>query len=209
MYWYLDNVYDLNKESPYTFYVPSPEVLNKLKVGDLVKLIFVTDIAEDDGYRGERMWVQITNIKGNKFKGKLDNEPHRLSLKIGDEISFGIENICDTEYQDPNSSEWDFYFDTLVTVSKDVLEKREINFMLRDNPNGDGDSGWSILSGYEDDKFLSDSLNFKIVSVGVILNFDNSILKFFQEPPLCAYERNDEGEFSKIDDYDWESYLNG
>ena len=209
MSWYLDNVYDLNKESPYTFYVPSSEVLNKLKVGDSVKLIFVTEKAEDDGYRAERMWVQITNIKGKKFMGKLDNKPRLLPLKIGDEISFGIENICDTEYEDPNSSEWDFYFDTLVTVSEDVLEKREFNFMLRDYPNGEGDSGWSILSGYEDDDYLSDSENFQIVSVGVILNIDDSILEFIQEPPLCAYERNDEGEFYKIDDYDWESYLNG
>ena len=209
MSWYLDNVYDLNKESPYTFYVPSSEVLDKLKVGDLVKLIFVTEKAEYDGYRGERMWVQITNINGKRFKGKLDNEPQRLPLKIGDEISFGIENICDTEYQDPSSSKWDFYFDNLVTVSEDVLEKREFNFMLRDYPHGEGDSGWSILSGYEDDDYLSDTKNFQIISVGVILNFDDSILEFIQEPPLCAYERNDEGSFYKIDDYDWDGYLNG
>lgn len=47
MSWYLDNVYELNKESPYTCYVPSLEVLEKVKVGDLVKLIFVTNMEED------------------------------------------------------------------------------------------------------------------------------------------------------------------
>ncbi|WHY79839.1 DUF2185 domain-containing protein [Neobacillus sp. WH10] len=209
MSWYFDNVYELNKESPYTFYVPSSEVLDKLKVGDLVKLIFVNKEEEDDGFSGERMWVEITQINGEKFVGKLDNEPYRLPLKSGDEISFGVENICDTEYEDPTSSNWDFYFDTKVTVSDDVLEKREFNFMLRDNPNGGDDSGWSILSGYEDDDFLSDSENFQFISIGVILNIDDSILGFIQEPPLCAYERNDEGEFNKIDDYDWDAYLNG
>ncbi|WP_338472862.1 DUF2185 domain-containing protein [Niallia sp. XMNu-256] len=209
MSWYLDNVYDLNNESPYTFYIPSSEVLNKLKVGDSVKLIFVTEKAKEDGYRAERMWVQITNIKGKKFMGKLDNKPRLLPLKIGNEISFGIENICDTQYEDPNSSEWDFYFDTLVTVSEDVLKKREFNFMLRDYPNSEGDSGWSILSGYEDDDELSNPENFQIVSVGAILNIDDSILEFIQEAPLCAYEKDDEGKFFKIDDYDWESYLNG
>lgn len=105
MSWYLDNVYDLNKESPYTFYVPSSEVLDKLKVGDFVKLIFVTEKAEDDD-------------------------------------------------------------------------------------------------------FLNDNENFQILSLGVILNFDDSRLEFIQESPLCAYERNDDGEFYKIDDYDWEGYLN-
>ncbi|KEZ48581.1 DUF2185 domain-containing protein [Metabacillus indicus] len=209
MSWYLDNVYDLNKESPYTFYVPSSKVLDKLKVGDLVKLIFVTEKAEDDGYRGERMWVQIISTNGKRFKGKLDNEPFRLPLKIGDEISFGIENICDTEYEDPASSRWDFYFDSLVTVSEDVLEREEFNFMLRDHPNGEDDSGWSIFSGYEDDEYLNDSENFQIVSVGVILNFEDSILEFIHEPPLCAYERDDKGGFYKIDDYDWDGYLNG
>lgn len=209
MSWYLDNVFNLNNESPYTFYIPSSEVLDKLKIGDLVKLIFVTDEASDDEFRGERMWVRIDNITGNKFRGILDNEPYRLPLNIGDEISFGIENICDTEYHDPNSSEWDFYFDTFVTVSNDVLDKSEFNFMLRDYPNGEGDSGWSILSGYEDDEFLSDSGNLQIVSIGVILNIDDSILAFIQEPPLCAYERNGEGKFIKIDDYDWDNYLNG
>lgn len=209
MSWYLDNVYDLNKESRYTFYIPSQVVLDRLEVGDSVKLIFVTEEAEDDGFRGERMWVEITQINGKNFVGKLDNEPHRLPLRVGDEISFGIEHICDTEYEDPNSTEWDFYFDTLVTISEDVLEKREFNFMLRDDPNGESDSGWTVLSGYENDDYLSNSENFQIVSVGVILNIDDSILVFIQEPPLCAYERNDEGEFYKIEDYDWDGYLNG
>ncbi|MGG2091472.1 DUF2185 domain-containing protein [Bacillus sp. S13(2024)] len=208
MSWYLDNVYELNKESPYTFYIPSSEILNKLKVGDLVKLIFVTKTQEDDGFSAERMWVEITQINEKKFIGKLDNEPYRLSLKRGDEISFGVENICDTEYEDPTSCDWDFYFDTQVTVSDDVLEKREFNFMLRDNSREEGDSGWSILSGYEDDDYLCDPENFHIISIGVILNMDDSILEFIQEPPLCAYERNDKGEFYKIDDYDWDAYLN-
>ncbi|MFP7486301.1 DUF2185 domain-containing protein [Priestia filamentosa] len=209
MSWYLDNVYELNKKSPYTFYVPSVELLDKLKVGDLVKLIFVSNEVKDDGFRAEKMWVHITNIKGNKFVGQLNNEPYHLPLKMGDEIAFGIENICDTEYIDSNSSEWDFYFDTLVTISEDVFKKREFNFMLRDTPNDEEDSGWSILSGYEDGNFLNDPENFHIVSLGVILNIDDSILEFIQKPSLCAYERNDEGEFQLINDYDWESYLNG
>lgn len=209
MSWYLDNVYERNAESPYTFYIPSKQVIDKLSIGDIVKLRFMGE-TETDGLAGERMWVEITERIGEKFKGLLTNEPNDLKdLKIGQEVLFKLENICDTEYQDPNSSKWDFYFDTLVTVSEDVFEKREFNFLLKDNPHGEGDSGWSILSGYEDDEFLSVSENFQIVSIGVVLNIDDTILEFIQEPPLCAYERNEEGEFYKIDDYDWEGYLNG
>ena len=212
MSWYLENVYERNEESPYTFYVPSQIIVDNLTVGDLVKLIFVIEAEQEDGLSAERMWVEITQINGQKFIGKLDNEPYRIQdLKVGDEISFGIENICDTEYEDPNSSNWDYYFDTKVIVSDDVLEKREFNFLLRDHSHGEGDSGWSILSGFEDDDFLSDSENFRVLSLGVILNIDDSILEFIEEPPLCAYERSKEGEgiFIKIEDYDWDNYLNG
>ena len=81
--------------------------------------------------------------------------------------------------------------------------------MLRDNPNNEKDSGWTVLSGYEEDDFLSNSENFQPISIGVILNIDNSILSFFDEKPLCAFERNNEGLFEEIDDYDWDIYLNG
>ncbi|PFE15772.1 immunity protein Imm33 domain-containing protein [Bacillus cereus] len=209
MSWYLDNVYELNKEAPYTFYLPSSNILGELKVGDLVKLIFVTKSEEDDGFYGERMWVAITEMNEGGFIGKLDNEPYRLSLKIGDEISFGVENICDTEYDDPSSQDWDFYFDTKVIVSNDVIEKEEFNFLIKDNPTVEGIPGWSILSGYESDEYVNNPENFQIISVGVILNIDDSILKFLEEPPLCAYERNDKGRFYKIEDYDWDAYLNG
>ncbi|MFF2877649.1 DUF2185 domain-containing protein [Gottfriedia sp. NPDC057991] len=209
MSWYLENVYERNEESPYTFYVLSKVMIDNLAVGDLVKLIFVME-EQEVGLSAERMWVEITQINGQKFIGKLDNDPYRLqALKAGDEITFGMENICDTEYKDPDSADWDFYFDTMVIVSNDVLEKREFNFLLRDDSQDEGDSGWSIFSGYEDGDFQSDSKNFKVVSIGVILNIDDSILEFIDETPLCAYERNEDGFFVKIEDYDWEGYLNG
>lgn len=153
MSWYLDSVYELNKESPYTFYIPSLEVLEKLEVGDLVKLIFVPVKEEDDGFRGERMWVEISEINGKNYLGQLANEPHQLPLKLGDVITFENEHICATQHDDAHSSKWDFYFDTLVTVSDDVLEKEEFHFMLKDDPHEDGDSGWTILSGYEETDF--------------------------------------------------------
>ena len=56
---------------------------------------------------------------------------------------------------------------------------------------------------------MNDPNNFQIISIGVILNIDDTILKFIEETPLCAYERNDEGRFYKIEDYDWDAYLNG
>lgn len=54
-----------------------------------------------------------------------------------------------------------------------------------------------------------DTENFLVVSIGVVLNMDDSILSIVQQPPLCAYERDEEGTFQEIEDYDWDGYLNG
>ena len=81
--------------------------------------------------------------------------------------------------------------------------------MLRDNSRKEGDSGWTIFSGYESDEYINDFNNLQIVSLGVVLNIDDSILPFIHDEPLCAYERNKNGQFYKIEDYDWDSYLNG
>lgn len=204
----LDNVYERNKESPYTFYKPSEEVINSLEVGDLVKLIFFVE-SDEDGYRGERMWVEIIERNGNDFVGKLENKPYRLKdLNRGQEINFRPEHICETEYEDEESTKLDYYFNTLITVSIDVLDKNEFNFLLRDQPSDDSDSGWVVLSGYEEEEFSNNPDNFQIVALGVMLNIDDSILSFINEQPLCAYERNENGQFEKIEDYDWEGYVN-
>lgn len=93
MAWYLDNVYERNKESPYTFYIPSRQIIDILEVGDVVKLIFVSE-TEVDGYAGERMWVEITHRNEENFKGTLANEPYNLNdLKYGQEIIFKTEHI--------------------------------------------------------------------------------------------------------------------
>ncbi len=207
MSWCLDSVYERNKDSPYTFYVPSKQVVDMLNIGDVVQLIFVE--TENDGYVGERMWVEITHMQGKNFKGILTDDSLNLKdLKYGQELTFQAEHICDTEYDDPASSKWDYYFDAKIIVSNDVIQRKEFNFMLRDNPKDEQDSGWSVLSGYEDDEFLNNPDNLQYISIGIILNIDDSILSFIEEPPLCAYERNDDYLFYKINDYDWNSYLN-
>lgn len=207
MAWYLENVYEIKLEAPYTFYVPSKEVIDQLKTGDIVKLVFSTDKGKD-GFSGERMWVEITERRGDMFKGELNNEPFIIEeLEIGTEIGFGPENICDTEYEDAWVEDLDAYFETKVLVSNDVLERNEFNFLLRDKAEEPEDSGWTIMSGYEDEEELNDPEQFHYISIGVILNIDASILSFIHDEPLSAYERNEGGRFEKIKDYDWSAYL--
>ncbi|OEJ12998.1 hypothetical protein BFL38_00060 [Brachyspira hampsonii] len=91
--YYLENAFELNKEYPDTFKIPSKEETYSLKPDDYVKLIFTEENAVP-----ERMWVKITNINGNNFTGILDNDPYCLkSVKCGDKIVFKTENIIDID----------------------------------------------------------------------------------------------------------------
>ncbi|QKS44625.1 DUF2185 domain-containing protein [Paenibacillus cellulosilyticus] len=57
---------------------------------------------------------------------------------------------------------------------------------------------WTLFSGYEPEGDNEDSSKFQCISLGVALNFDNSLLAFIDEQPLCAFERNlDTGKFEK------------
>lgn len=89
MTWRLDNAVELHKEAPYTFYLPSEHIIEQLKAGDLVKLIFKSEVDLENGYDGERMWVEIIERTESDFRGKLVNQPFYLkSLQYGDIINF-------------------------------------------------------------------------------------------------------------------------
>ena len=82
----------MNKE---TFQIPSADDISKLKVGDLVKLIFSIPDTKDETPQAERMWVILTEINGTKFKGTLDNDPTYITaIKYQDIIEFEDRHIC-------------------------------------------------------------------------------------------------------------------
>jgi len=58
-----------------------------LKIGSSVKLNLNNT---------EKIWVEITEIKGSKVKGKVDENPIKLeNVNFGDEIPFELENIIE------------------------------------------------------------------------------------------------------------------
>lgn len=58
------------------------------EVGDEVKVHF-----EGPEDKNEQMWVEITAVQGDSFKGILHNQPEILNMKWGDTVEFEEENI--------------------------------------------------------------------------------------------------------------------
>ncbi|WP_328829422.1 DUF2314 domain-containing protein [Nocardioides acrostichi] len=79
----------LNREHPRTFEIPSREERERLKPGDLVKLLFEILRPEPEGPFAERMWVEVTEIVGDGYVGSLDNDPQVIrSVRPGGRIEF-------------------------------------------------------------------------------------------------------------------------
>ena len=176
--WSLENVINIGKECPYTFYLPSGTVLSMLKVGDAVKLMFNCEVENDKGWSAERMWVQITERERNSFKGFLDNEPYYIpDIKAGDIVEFSIENIMQTDLDDPEPSEVGVYTERCFVTGSILNDKNLVHQLYREEPDDKQRereySGWTLLSGLESEDYLNDSNNWYYVSLGSILNIDD------------------------------------
>lgn len=93
--WHLESGVTRNNAYPESFWIPSDDEKSSLGRGDLVKLMFEMR----DG-SGERMWVVVNSVKGDKFKGELDNTPFVIPrLAPGKTLKFRRHHIIDVHVQ--------------------------------------------------------------------------------------------------------------
>lgn len=203
--WKLTDSEQLAKEHKYTFYKPSREITKNLKVGNIVKLTFEFDSSNSEHPSAERMWVEITEIGGEKFKGKLDNHPFYLhELYAGDEIVFEHKNIIDHDLELSEPNLVDKYYDRCFVTNRILYENAPINYIYREEPmeKDEGrdyvDTGWRILSGDESDEYMDDSENISLVSLGAVLSRDDSFIELLESQIGTSFERNENGIFEEI-----------
>ena len=100
----LDNGEERHNESPESFYIPSRELRDNLKVGDLVKLIFrMEDKINSENVSVERMWVEIKEKNNNFYSGTLDNDPNGdVLIKCGLCVNFNAEHVIQI-YEEENT----------------------------------------------------------------------------------------------------------
>lgn len=191
--WHLADADELAAEFKYTFYKPSPEVLRKIVVGEVVKLIFRFESTDPEAPAAERMWVLVDEIGGHGgFKGHLDNEPrHIADLKLGDPVAFTACHIIATEHDDDDNLV-EKYIKRCFVTNHVLREGKPAGYLYREQPDDEEDSGWRITANDESDEYMEDSKNCAYVSLGAVLNQDDSFVELLESPVGSAFVRDPE-----------------
>lgn len=79
-----------------------------------------------------------------------------------------------------------------------TVEGKRVDYMVRQEPEHKGDSGWIFYGGGETQEYMDDPNNTHIFSVNTIANYDPEIIGYLTYPPGTEIERNSNGEFQII-----------
>ena len=91
--WHLRSGVEQNRLYPDSFWIPGESEKALIEPGTTVKLMFEMR----DGW-GERMWVNVTSVKKDRFVGILHNQPVGIPrLGSGDTVKFHRADIIDIE----------------------------------------------------------------------------------------------------------------
>lgn len=189
--WHLEDVSEVALTHKYTFFCPSAEEIAKVRVGELVKLIFVFASEDPSAARAERMWVEVLSIGSTgEFTGRLRNEPRYIKdLSYDDLVSFDRRHVINTEHDDDDNLV-NRYLALCFVTNRVLREGAPVGYLYREDPDNDKDSGWRIMVGDETDEYMDDHHNVALVSLGAVLNRDDSILPFLDAPTGSAFQRD-------------------
>ncbi len=115
-YWQLRNGEESHNQNPDKFWIPPLKERKALKIGDAAKIILEIECENDDGeiiVEGERGYVIISEIVGDKYIGILDFQPacidkdeEGIYLCFGAEIPFSHEHVIDIDRPPDDYIEW-------------------------------------------------------------------------------------------------------
>jgi hypothetical protein len=189
--WSLANADTIASENKYTFYKPSPRIIDKIAPGEVVKLIFRFESNDPEAPAAERMWVLVDEVRmQGQFRGRLNNEPkHIKDLKLDDLVEFEACHIIDTEHDDHDNIV-ERYIKRCFVTERVLNEGERVGYLYREEPDDDNDSGWRITSNTESDDYMDDSANVAHVSLGAVLSRDDSFLHLLGQPAGSAFIRD-------------------
>jgi hypothetical protein len=199
--WHLIDASAVAAEHKYTFYKPGHEEIEKVRPGEVVKLIFAFESEDPKAPRAERMWVQVESVDGHgSFTGRLDNDPKWIrDIAAGDLLSFKDIHIINTRH-DNDDNLVNKYLPRCFVTNRVLYEGQRVGYLYREGPDREDDSGWRITAGNESADYMNDAKNVSYVSLGAVLDRDDSILHLLEYPAGSTFERAaDSEEFLPID----------
>lgn len=192
----------LAADAPYTFFLPSPQELEAVAKGDIVKLIFEYS-HETEKWGAERMWVIVGAADDQQLSGVLDNDPDEPTspLQASDEVAFKRHDILAIDWKDPTHSpppvDYREYWERCL-VDQCVLDGEEpVEYLYREDPDmADDDdiypdSGWRIRGrmGSATDAEI-DKRKAEYVALGAVLNRDDSWIGWIDAPSGTSLMRD-------------------
>lgn len=88
----LDNAVETHREFPATFEIPPQRERESLRVGDLVKLIFRIESADEAHV--ELMWVLVSEVRPATYVGVLENDPYcTQEIRSGMRVEFHADYV--------------------------------------------------------------------------------------------------------------------
>lgn len=167
---------------PDAFPIPSAEERGELRIGDLVKLVFVLDPPPPEGANAERMWVEVRSVQADgSYDGWLTNHPVVIdSLEPKTVVAFESRHVAGIALR---RDEVTFDVDLRAVVSQRALDlDGPPGWAGFDQPVDGRDSGWSVTAGNEPaDYFDGDpSSTTRILGLGELVQRYPALVEVFQ-----------------------------
>ena len=89
-----------------------------------------------------------------------------------------------------------------IATNRITVEGCKVGFCYREKSDGDWDSGWRFTAGDESDEYIDDPNNSGIYGLNTICNDDPDIIPLLHTPAPCAFERDENGVFQQIKDWE-------
>ena len=76
-----------------------------------------------------------------------------------------------------------------IATDKITVDGEIVDYMVRENPENEMDSGWQFFSGTEDQDYIDNSENSSIYDLNTIANYDKAIIPYLNFPFGSKLER--------------------
>jgi len=76
-----------------------------------------------------------------------------------------------------------------MATDKITVNGELVDFMYREQPDFDSDSGWRFLAGTESQEYVDNAVNWAIYDTNTIANYDKAIIPYLDLPIGTELER--------------------